>query len=71
MTSTMDTTEKAISIYARATRMGYPWRYGEGRAAADGRTWLTRFQKTNDPNEGDVLFLGYDVETDEFVEERP
>lgn len=71
MISMIDPTGEALSIYARANLLGYPWRYGEGRSAADGRTWLTRFQKSNDPNETEVLFLGYDMTTGQFVEERP
>jgi hypothetical protein len=65
------TTEEAVSTYMRATRLGYPWRYGEGRPAKDGRTWLTRFQKTNKPEDAEVIFIGYDMTTGQFVEEQP
>lgn len=59
------------STYMRATNLGYPWRYGEGRPAKDGRTWLTRFQKTNKPDDTEVIFIGYDMTTGQFVEEQP
>lgn len=62
--------KEVISIYSRAAHAGYPWRYGEGRIASNGRTWLSRFQKTSDPDDTQVLFIGLDPETGEYVEER-
>lgn len=48
------------SVYTKAVSLGYPYRWGEGRPTTDNRVWLTRFQKTNEPNDVDIVFVGWD-----------
>lgn len=60
----------AVSIYAYANSIGYPWRYGEGRTSVDGRIWMARFQKSNTPDDQDCAFVGYDNEVGKFVVEH-
>jgi hypothetical protein len=68
------------SAYTKATSLGYPYRWGEGRnkdtpiCVADQtvihRVWLTRFQKTNDPTETDAVFVGWDNLNNRWVIEH-
>lgn len=52
-----------------AVSMGYPYLRGEGRVAADGRTWLSRVTKTSDGS-GPALFIGWDSVTHKWVVEK-
>lgn len=46
------------SVYSKAVSLGYPFRWGEGRSSGD--VWMTRFQKTNEPNDTDFIYVGWD-----------
>ena len=58
------------SVYSKAFSLGYTHRFGEGKIAADGRTWLSRFQQSPDPEARPILFLGYDPDEERWVKEE-
>lgn len=56
------------SVYGMAVHLGYPYLRGEGRAAKDGTTWLSRVTKTADGT-GPALFIGWNQLTRKWVVE--
>lgn len=58
------------SVYTEAVRRGYIYRYGHGKPSADGKTWLSRFQKSPEEDSRPVLYLGYDPDQRCWVEEE-
>ena len=59
--------KQQVSVYSKAVSLGYQYRFGEGKLADDGQTWLSRFQKTPDPDTHPVLYLGYDADRCRWV----
>lgn len=57
------------SAYSMAVRLGYPYIRGEGRVAADGRTWLGRATKTADGT-GPAIFVGWDSANRKWIIEK-
>jgi len=57
------------SVYSMAVSLGYPYLRGEGRVAADGRTWLSRVTKNADGS-GEAMFIGWDSATRKWIIEK-
>ena len=57
------------SVFSMAVSMGYPYLRGEGRVAADGRTWLSRVTKHADGS-GGAIFIGWDSVNRKWVVEK-
>lgn len=57
------------SVYSYAVSLGYPYLRGEGRVAEDGRTWLSRVQKTDKPD-SPAIFVGWDGGSRKWIIEK-
>lgn len=55
-----------VNAHSIATRLGYPFIRGDGKAVAGGTVWLSRFTKKMDGT-GGAVFVGFDHKTGKTV----
>jgi len=58
--------ENPSSVYSKAVSLGFPYARGDGRTAADGKTWLSRFTKTSEGT-GAAVYVGWDQQNKKWI----
>lgn len=59
----------AGSVFSKAVSLGFPYLRGEGKTAADGKTWLSRVTKSSDGT-GPAAYVGWSQEKKKWIIER-